>query len=56
MTCAFLSSVLLQILRQFNATVGAVFSGHDHDGGYAQDPESGIHFVGVQARADEPDA
>lgn len=41
---------MAQVLRPFNTTVAAVLSGHDHAGGYARDPETGIHFVGVKAR------
>jgi manganese-dependent ADP-ribose/CDP-alcohol diphosphatase len=39
----------LELLQQFNSTIAAVFSGHDHEGGFARDPVSGIPFVGVQS-------
>jgi manganese-dependent ADP-ribose/CDP-alcohol diphosphatase len=38
----------MSILQKYIGTVIAVFSGHDHDGGYAKD-ENGIHYIVLPA-------
>ena len=40
---------VLEILRDFGDIVIASFSGHAHKGGYARDPQSGIHFRVIEA-------
>jgi manganese-dependent ADP-ribose/CDP-alcohol diphosphatase len=44
----------LAVLRKHPGTVAACFAGHDHDGGYARDRRSGIHFVTLQGVIETP--
>lgn len=46
---AFDADELRATLNEYNEQVVAYFAGHRHGGGYAQDSESGIHHLTIQA-------
>mmetsp|Transcript_27015 Transcript_27015/g.53891 ORF Transcript_27015/g.53891 Transcript_27015/m.53891 type:complete len:112 (-) Transcript_27015:67-402(-) len=52
MTLPFNYEAVLDVLRSFEGTVVATFSGHTHNSGYAHD--RGIHHVVVAAGLESP--